>query len=435
MELKRVLGKDNRQAMEQVVKLYGPDALVVSGHKIRDQFELVIAVDIEPDPALLNQPDEALLVDHIGSEVESVKAKDSGQFRKVLHGEDADRVDETNAQDAIRANEIVALFKDELQTLKRELQETRKASAWHMQMNHPQGLNTWQQGVMDHAMPSRLKTLLVDTLQDIDDSEDAEARLHALLHEGIEEITEAPDELSGIHAFFGPTGAGKTTLIGKLARSASDRFGGDQVAIISFNDQKLGAWNQMQLMSSQLGVACYRATSGDALQTILREVDSHACVFIDTPGVDIPSQLDTVQLNAPEALAHLVVSSEIARATANRLFQDALAWDSVNISKLDESTDSWVLLDALISHPDLRVWLDTNGAQLNHQARLMNTAKWVAEVISTIERPTPDLPESADPEIEGRQTLDGVSTLDFLTGLRAHQSDRTGGDMQTATNL
>ena len=34
MELKRILGKDNRQAMEEVVRLYGPDALVVSGHKL-----------------------------------------------------------------------------------------------------------------------------------------------------------------------------------------------------------------------------------------------------------------------------------------------------------------------------------------------------------------------------------------------------------------
>ncbi len=434
MELKRVLGKDNRQAMEQVVKLYGPDALVVSGHKIRDQFELVIAVDIEPDTALLNQPDDALLMEQIGSEVELAKPADSGQFRKVLHGDAVEHAEQTNAQDALRANEIVALFKDELQTLKRELQETRKASAWQMQMSHPQGLNTWQQGIMDHAIPSRMKTLLVDTLHDVDD-EDAEARLHALLHEGVEEITESPDELSGIHAFFGPTGAGKTTLIGKLARTASDHFGGDQVAIISFNDHKLGAWNQMQLMSSQLGVGCYRATSGEALQTILREVDCHACVLIDTSGVDIPSQFDTVRHNAPEALTHLIVSSEIARATANRLFQETLDWDSVNISKLDESTDSWVLLDALISHPDLRVWLDTNGAQLTHQARLMNTPKWLAEVISTIQRPTMDFPESEDPEIEGRQTLDGVSTLDYLTRLRAHQSDRTGGNMQTATNL
>ena len=434
MELKRVLGKDNRQAMEQVVKLYGPDALVVSGHKIRDQFELVVAVDIEPDPSLLNQPEEMLLVDTIGSAINVKEPARPDGFRRVLHGEEAPSIIETAAQDAARANEIVALFKDELQTLKRELQETRKASAWQMQ--HSQGLNAWQQGIMDHAMPSRLKTLLVDSLQGIDDPEDAEARLHAILNEGIEEITESPEDISGIHAFFGPTGAGKTTLVAKLAKAATEQYGGERVAVISFNDQKLGAWNQMQLMASQLGVSCYRANTGETLQTILREVSaSHACVLIDTAGVEIPLQLETIQTNAPEALTHLIVPSEIARATANRLFRNHLDWDSVSVSKLDESADSWVLLDALMSCQDQRVWLDTNGGELMHQAQLLNTAQWVAHVISTIDHTELNLREVNEAEIDGRQTLDGVSTLDFLTGLRAHQSDRNGGDVQTATNL
>ena len=54
MELKRILGKDNRQAMEEVVRLYGPDALVVSGHKLNGKFELIVAVDIEADSNLID---------------------------------------------------------------------------------------------------------------------------------------------------------------------------------------------------------------------------------------------------------------------------------------------------------------------------------------------------------------------------------------------
>ena len=60
MELKRILGNDNRQAMEEVVRMYGPDALVVSGHKVNGKFELIVAVDIEADPALIDVPDEEL---------------------------------------------------------------------------------------------------------------------------------------------------------------------------------------------------------------------------------------------------------------------------------------------------------------------------------------------------------------------------------------
>ena len=63
MELKRILGKDNRQAMEEVVRLYGPDALVVSGHKLNGKFELIVAVDIEADSNLIDVPDTELTMD------------------------------------------------------------------------------------------------------------------------------------------------------------------------------------------------------------------------------------------------------------------------------------------------------------------------------------------------------------------------------------
>ena len=63
MELKRILGKDNRQAMEEVVRLYGPDALVVSGHKINGKFELIVAVDLEADKDLIDVPDTELTMD------------------------------------------------------------------------------------------------------------------------------------------------------------------------------------------------------------------------------------------------------------------------------------------------------------------------------------------------------------------------------------
>ena len=423
MELKRVLGKDNRHAMEQVGKLYGPDALVVSGHKVRDQFELVVAVDIEADAQLINTPDDLLLVDEIGEALNSQPEPKTASFKHVLHDAPEESASLSAQHDALRASEIVALFKDELDVLKREIQETRKASAWHLQVAQPNSLSSWQRGLMEHPMPSRLRTLLVDALAGIEDDDEAEAHLHALLSEGLDQVTETPEDITGVHAFFGPTGSGKTTVVGKLAKMAVEQLGGDHVAIISFNDQKLGAWNQMQLMASQLGVACYRANSGDALQTVLREVADLGCVLIDTSGVELSHQYRTVETFAPEALTHLVVPSEIARATAHRVFEGSMTWDSVNISKLDESTDNWVLLDALSSHDDRRVWLSSGGASLSTPLTTLNTANWVAAVIETIERPVAQSTELENSTIEGRQNSESPSTLEFLTGLRANRSD------------
>ena len=62
-------------------------------------------------------------------------------------------------------------------------------------------------------MPSRLRTLLIDSLADIDDSDQAEAQLHAILHEGITSATELPETFQAL-CFLRPPGSGKTTLIG-----------------------------------------------------------------------------------------------------------------------------------------------------------------------------------------------------------------------------
>lgn len=421
MELKRVLGKDNRHAMEEVVRLFGPDALVVSGHKVKGKFELIVAVDIEADPALIDVPDTELAMDKPRSPAAKV---DPSSFKDVLHGREEPVLVETANQthESVRAQEIVELFREEIQVLKREIQETRKASAWHMQMSNPQTLTSWQKALMDHPMPSRLKTLLIDSLADISDSDQAEAQLHAILSEGLTSAMEQPEDISGVHAFFGPSGSGKTTLIGKLARVAAERCNPERIAIISYADQKIGAWNQLQLMASQWGIASYRANSPDMLKTVMREVADFDCIFIDTSGVDIERHHAEIAQYAPEALLHLVVATEISRSSIERLFQEGLSWDSINISKIDESNDAWVLLDALLQHTDTQLWLQSTSGQVNRSATVINTAQWVADVIQTVAVTTPSSDVEQSIVADGRQETGSVSTLELLTGLRAQRS-------------
>ena len=422
MELKRILGKDNRQAMEEVVRLYGPDALVVSGHKLNGKFELIVAVDIEADSNLIDVPDTELTMDAPKSPAHRVTET---SFKKILHEREEPTLteDSSTTYESVRAHEIVELFREEIQVLKREMQETRKASSWHMQVANPQSLTVWQKALMDHPMPSRLRTLLIDSLADLGDTDEAEAQLHAILNESLNTVTELPEDISGIHVFFGPSGSGKTTLIGKLARMAIDRVNPERVAIVSYADQKIGAWNQMQLMASQWGVNCYRANSPDMLKTVLREIADFDCVLIDTSGVNITQHHAEISQYAPEALMHLVVTTEISRSSIERLFSEDLSWDSVNMTKLDESNDAWILIDALLQRSDLQLWLQSTSDQINRPATLVNTAKWVADVIKTVTVVIPESEISSLDATDGRQETDSVSTLEFLTGIRAQRSD------------
>ncbi|MFM7342610.1 MAG: hypothetical protein ACKO3Q_08005, partial [Betaproteobacteria bacterium] len=59
MELKRILARDTRSAMEQAIKTYGPDVLVISNHQVGGQTELVVAIEADTPlqaQGLANEP-------------------------------------------------------------------------------------------------------------------------------------------------------------------------------------------------------------------------------------------------------------------------------------------------------------------------------------------------------------------------------------------
>ena len=202
-----------------------------------------------------------------------------------------------------------------------------------------------------------------------------------------------------------------------------DRVNPEQVAVVSYSDQKIGAWNQLQLMASHWGINCYRANSPDMLKTVLRELADFDCVLIDTSGVNITRHHAEISQYAPEALMHLVVTTETSRSSIERLFDEDLSWDSVNMTKLDESNDAWILIDALLQRGDLQLWLQSSSDQINRPAALVNTAKWVADVIRTVTITVPESEISSLDATDGRQETESVSTLEFLTGIRAHRAD------------
>ena len=49
MELKRILAKDSRRALEKVSDEYGNDALVISSAKVNGQTEVIVAIDLHAD--------------------------------------------------------------------------------------------------------------------------------------------------------------------------------------------------------------------------------------------------------------------------------------------------------------------------------------------------------------------------------------------------
>jgi GTP-binding protein len=61
--------------------------------------------------------------------------------------------------------------------------------------------------------------------------------------------------------------------------------GCEQVAIISYQDVRAGAWSQTQMLASQLGIDAFRAGDAQNLRLLVNELSSRRLVLIDTAGI------------------------------------------------------------------------------------------------------------------------------------------------------
>jgi flagellar biosynthesis GTPase FlhF len=146
----------------------------------------------------------------------------------------------------------------------------------------------------------------------------------------------------------GPSGSGKTLMLARMAHNMALELGAEQVAVISYCDLRPGAWNQAQLLSSQSGVECFRATSMGALKLLLEDLAHRRAILIDTAGVQTAERVQEIRTISPQAQFHAVVPADASVATLRRLFNPTDgAWHSMVVSKIDESTQPWALIQFL----------------------------------------------------------------------------------------
>jgi flagellar biosynthesis protein FlhF len=347
MELKRILAKDIRRATEKAVALYGKDVLFVSNAKVNGMTEVIVAVDVAPE-TLLETSD---LGD--GQRFGQVLKQ---SFREVENGATATLAPEIttpaqkNAEDQrdyIRGREIVDMVRDELSAIRKEFKLAQRVASWQSESSTKSAVRPLVTALAEASIPVSLRTLLVDHISDMDDLQQATEALRTHLIESVgEHWAKLPQR--GIHAIAGPSGAGKTMMVARLARAAAERKGPESVAVISYCDQRAGAWSQIQMLCAQSGVDCLRATDPDTLKMLLSELGNRKLVLIDTPGIEVSAKLDQISACAQDLACHLVLPADASGTTVRKYLVDSrINWHSLMVSRMDEATQPWSLLQVL----------------------------------------------------------------------------------------
>ena len=405
MELKRILARDTRAANEKAVAMFGPDVLVISSSKVRGQTELIVAVDLAPldaetavaetfvptekTYALSNKPlveDEPasfsdVLDDTMNRQKRGIKTpktkmadgfvpaaslksnavqNNTAQDKPVTAAPteqapapatalDAQATEKLLAaqeeRDKQRGREIVELVREELSVLRREFKLSQQM-AWQG-AGLSRHLHPLRNALQEAAIPVALRALLIDSIQSFEEIEPAMDEIRRQLCHSMQQIqVDVPD--GGVHVLAGSSGAGKSLMVARMAQQASVTLGSEQVAVISYSDQRAGAWNQTQLLSAQSGVDCFRATNITMLKLLLEEHGQRKCVLIDTPGVQMAERVAEIASICQEAQFHLVTPADASQSMLRRLLSTPhIQWQSLMVSKLDEATQPWSLIQVL----------------------------------------------------------------------------------------
>ena len=402
MELKRIIARDTRAANQKAVALYGPDVLVISSSKVRGQTELIVAVDVPPislEAAVAeafvptekkyalpkeSSTDEIVISKTTASfgevmEETMTRQKRSGQDKtslpegfvsaavlkskakaesapeaasiEVKHAPAPVALDPVAVQaaqeerDSLRGREIVELVREELASLRKEFKLSQQM-AWQG-AGLSRSLLPLRNALQDAAIPVALRALLIDSIQSFEDVEPAIEEIRRQLVHSMQHSSVGVPE-SGLHVLAGPSGAGKSLMVARLAQHASVNLGAEQVAVISYSDQRAGAWNQTQLLSAQSGVDCFRATNATTLKLLLEEHGQRKFIIIDTPGVQMIERVAEISNISAAAQFHVVIPADASQSSLRRLLSTPqIQWQSLMISKMDESTQPWSLIQVL----------------------------------------------------------------------------------------
>ncbi|MDX1677855.1 flagellar biosynthesis protein FlhF [Arsukibacterium sp.] len=261
----------------------------------------------------------------------------------------------------------------------------------------------WQ----DLARREPVRAMVIEHLQQLGLSEQVADQLACFMPEQINaseawdtamellsgQLTTTNDDIlrrGGIIALVGPTGVGKTTTVAKLAAGFAKRHGADQVALITTDSYRIGAFEQLATFGRIIGCPVKQAKDSDELALLLNQLAQRKLILIDTAGM---SQRD---VRLAEKLASLVHNSRVKiksylvlSATAQaRVMQETVAqFKRISLAgciftKLDECLSLGEVINVAIQNA-LPVSYMTNGQRVPEDILVADAADLVqrAEIL------------------------------------------------------
>lgn len=440
MKIKRFVAKDMRTALTEVKEFLGPDAIILSNKKVAGGVEIVAAVDPEAAPAKVQAAvaDNAAAVKpvgksrldiRIGDDEEEAEPADSLRAllaRQMIKQQKAapeaqpsavnpltqplrqssvkPRLQPEERQNSValapNLQELSALQKQQASLMQQQFDVMRKEMQSMKQLlQHQVSGLMWQ----DLARKEPVRALVIEQLMQLGLSEAMADQLACFMPEDISDrdawscalellagqLTTTNDDImrrGGVIALVGPTGVGKTTTVAKLAAQFAKRHGADQVALITTDTFRIGAFEQLATFGRIIGCPVKQAKDHEELTLLLTQLQARKLILIDTAGM---SQRDVRLAENLSALVHnsrvkiksyLVLSAtsqaKVMQETVDHFKRISLA--GCIFTKLDECLSLGEIINVAVQNA-LPVSYLTNGQRVPEDIEIAEATAMVTQ--------------------------------------------------------
>ncbi len=409
MKMKRYFAANARQALRELREEQGPDAVILSNKRVNGGVEIIAAMDYEDAmiSASLGNPENLSAAD--SNVLHAMSGVASSTVANSAHGYSNHHVQQTDIQQASTASMDDAGIKQSSSAfISMEggyVAKSQEGDALNKIQNELKGLRdimeaplmqfSWgETGRIQPLYASLLKQLMTLGLS----AQLSKNIAKKIANQGLNKNSwmkslkllanlvpiNNNDILNngGIVSLVGPTGVGKTTTIAKLAARFALKHGRRGISLITTDNYRIGAHEQLRTYGRILGIPVHVATDNEELRNLLKEANEksgeHNLTLIDTAGIcqrdtRLADQLAILSIKEMDIKNFLVLS-----ATGQMNLQDdvirafgKLKLQGCMLTKIDEAASLGEVISVLVQHK-LAIHFVCNGQKVPddiHQAR------------------------------------------------------------------
>ncbi|NRD73358.1 flagellar biosynthesis protein FlhF [Shewanella sp. VB17] len=442
MKIKRFLAKDMRTALAQVKETLGSDAVIMSNKKVTGGIEIVAAIDYDDPKAnvpkkpqtsksskFMELAEEKISLGFKKPVSSDMKAKPDADSLQALLERQQSRIDQQAADkrsefdmpdwakslQAPQAKQITSKVEvpypqrtkvnvknngdKEMDVMREELASLRNLlthQVTSLLSEQKSRVNPVGAMLESKLLDAEFSPMVAAKLSDLSEHYQPAELVKVLPRCLANMLDNQGDDIvrqGGVVAFVGPTGVGKTTSVAKLAARFATQHGSDQVALITTDHYRIGAFEQLATYGKIMGCPVKQAHDLNELEQIIYQFRNRKLVLIDTAGmgqrdVRLFQQLDNLAANSRLPIrSYLVLSATGQR----RVLEDAVAQfkriplSGAVLTKLDESVSLAPALSVLIQS-GLPLSYITDGQRVPEDMQVADTLALAKKALSPLGR-------------------------------------------------